>query len=86
MQPKDDYNNENMNNVAHRPNRIAGSFFGMVIGSLVVITEIIKSSPSDFHNSSKIGYLLVVIAFGIVGAVFGDKFIEKLAEWLKWMH
>jgi hypothetical protein len=86
VQPKDDSNKEDMNNVAQRPSRIVGSIMGMVIGVLVVITELMKSSPSDFHDSSKIGYLLVVLAFGTIGAVFGDKFIEKLAEWLRWMH
>jgi len=83
MQSEDNYKDE-INKPLRGSNRLPGFVFGLIIGVIVVAIEILKSSPSDFHNTSNIIYLLIVLAFGIVGAAFGDKFIEKLTEWLQW--
>jgi len=85
MQSNDELKKDKRNDTERKPERFGGIILGTVIGVLVVTTEILKSSPADFHNTPKVIYLLILLAFGIAGAVFGDKFIEKLSQWLTWL-
>lgn len=84
MQSNDEIKNDDSNKAERNPNRIGGFIVGALLGVLVVTFHILKLSPSDFHNTSKIIYLMVVLAFGIAGAAFGDKFLENLLGWLRW--
>lgn len=46
--------------------------------------HVLGLSPSEFHNTSKIKLLLVPLGFGGIGAILGEKFIDRLAELLRW--
>jgi hypothetical protein len=85
MKSPDESRTEDSIKPARNPNRVPGFVIGSIIGVLVISIEILESSPSDFHNNSMIIYLLIVLAFGAVGAIFGDKFMETLLGWLSWL-
>ncbi len=61
-----------------------GIVWGLVLGVFVVGSYVLNLSPSEFRNTSKLGLACVVSVFVALGAVFGEKFMEKLGEWLKW--
>jgi xanthine/uracil permease len=61
-----------------------GILWGLVLGVFVVGAYVLESSPSEFRNTSKLGLAFGVLVFVALGAVFGEKFMEKLGEWLKW--
>ncbi|MDD5104016.1 MAG: hypothetical protein PHC49_00220 [Desulfuromonadaceae bacterium] len=41
-------------------------------------------STYEFQRTSKISLALVLLASGVLGALVGEKFMEKLGEWFKW--
>jgi hypothetical protein len=61
-----------------------GFIFASILGGLILFIYFLGLSPTEFHNTSKIKLVLIPIGFGCIGAIFGEKFIERLAEWLKW--
>lgn len=61
-----------------------GILWGLVLGVFVVGSIVMNMSASEFRNTSKLGLACGVAAFVALGAVFGEKFMEKLGEWLKW--
>ena len=58
--------------------------WGLVLGLFVAGAYAINLSPSEFHNTSKIYLALTIAVFVAIGAIFGEKFMEKLAERVKW--
>ncbi len=68
-----------------KPSRnYGGILWGLVLGVFVVGSYVLDLSPSEFGKTSKFGLSLGVAVFVIIGAIFGEKFMEKLGEWLKW--
>jgi len=61
-----------------------GILWGLVLGVFVVGAYVLELSPSEFRNTSKLGLSFGILVFVALGAVFGEKFMEKLGEWLKW--
>lgn len=66
------------------PQRCSGAVLGLIVGCLVVGFYVLKLSKAEFHDTSKIGLLVTVLAFVGIGALFGDKFMEKALAWLSW--
>ncbi len=64
--------------------RIDGFIVGIVIGGLFMLVYFLGASPSTFYAVSKVTLLLILIGCGIFGAIFGDKAVGKMAEWLIW--
>jgi len=63
---------------------LAGFIIGAFFGLLAVIVTILKESPSEFHNEPKWPYLIIILIPGVIGAIFGDKALEKISDWLSW--
>ncbi|MEI6208559.1 MAG: hypothetical protein WCP20_17415 [Desulfuromonadales bacterium] len=61
-----------------------GILWGLVLGVFVIGAYVLELSPSEFRKTSKLGLVIGVLVFVALGAVFGEKFMEKLGEWLKW--
>ena len=66
-------------------NRYGGTVLGLIVGCLVVGIYVLNLSKAEFHDTSKIGLLVTVFAFVGIGALFGDKFMEKALEWISWL-
>jgi len=79
-----DTNKMNKPEYAKSSSSYGGILWGLVLGVFVVGVYVLELSPSEFRNSSKLGLAFGVLVFVALGAVFGEKFMEKLAEWLKW--
>ncbi len=62
-----------------------GVKWGLILGLFVVGAYVINLSPSEFHNTSKFYLVFTVVIFVAIGAISGEKFMEKLAEWFKWL-
>ena len=58
---------------------------GFIFGLLILFAYYIKVSPSEFHNTSKITLCLILLGCGALGALVGDKIIEKIIAWLSWL-
>jgi len=67
------------------PSVFNGFVFGIIVGGLVLAVEILKSSPYEFHNTSKLVYISVLLAFGAIGAIWGERIMEKILGWLTWI-
>ena len=61
-----------------------GILWGLVLGSFVVGSYVMEMSHSEFQDCSKIGLVSALVAFVVMGALFGEKFMEKLGAWLQW--
>jgi hypothetical protein len=66
-------------------NRLGGFMGGFIFGLLILFTYYIKVSPSEFYSASKITLYLILLGCGALGALVGDKIIEKLIGWLSWL-
>jgi len=61
-----------------------GAFGGLVLGCLVVGGLVLGMSHSEFQAASKLGLVTTILFFVIIGAICGERFIEKAMEWLRW--
>jgi hypothetical protein len=66
-------------------NRLGGFMGGFIFGLLILFAYYIKVSPSEFYNASKITLCLILLSCGALGALVGNKIIEKLIAWLSWL-
>ena len=62
-----------------------GFFWGIVIASFGIFSYVMSLSTYEFQRTSKISLALVLLASGAFGALVGEKFMEKLGEWFKWL-
>ena len=60
----------------------SGAIAGFFLGFMADFLYLIESSPTD--HISIVGLAITILIFVGIGAVFGDKVIENLAEWLSW--
>ncbi|QWV95129.1 hypothetical protein KP004_08110 [Geomonas oryzisoli] len=57
---------------------ISGAASGLVTGVGIVVILIIKSMTWDFNVYFIWGSLTFIVICGVLGAVFGDKIVQKL--------
>ena len=66
-----------------RNDYISGAASGLVTGIGIVVIMVIKSMTWNFNVYFIWGSLTFIVACGILGALFGDKVIEKLTDMIK---
>jgi hypothetical protein len=77
--------NEQIEYPSKKTSRNYGGFiWGIVLGLFVTISYAMNLSTYEYQRTSKISLVLVILAFAVFGAIFGEKFMEKVGAWLQW--
>ncbi len=63
---------------------MTGFWGGIILGVLGIFSYYIKESPSAFYESSKIFLLFILLGCGLLGALVGEKIMEKILSWFSW--